>query len=1468
MTSSGNTEEKRIASEPYIGLRPFAESERDRFFGRDREIRILLDKIRANRLTLLLASSGVGKSSLLQAGVMPKLREADANELIYHRNWSQDPGSSLKQTVIDYFQEKYPHTQSAVSLRGMTLRDILRGHTLFSTGTQIIILDQFEEFFNYQRFKSEFTSFLHELSGAILDRTLPAHFVLSMREDFALELNALKNELPGIFDNYFRLEKLTKEKARQAISNPLKNTGYSFAPSKGSQPGLLDQLQNDLASREQAEQLGIDLVMAQDDLPLLVEPPHLQIVCRELWQHHRDDTKKLKTLEAYQGAGGTSGILEYYFLDRMKLLGKQDQQYASLAFDHLTGQRSVKIALPLSRLAELAHVEQNRLQSVLDTLQNSAILRRSKRGKELWYELYHDLFAGAIEDWNRDFKLKQRNRQLRKRIVTGAVVTVLVGLSYSLIMNLQGRYLQLSEMDQISDRVEIYQGSLSVPDLFRRHRFLYETPFVRKELEADKLISQENIGDFQNTRAVLIGRLPMLDRFPHYMDYGLYSKGNELSLAILESNKPEKIALLADQLVGLKAGNHFGRIMPLLESGQHEISTLQTIGCMGAELAVPVLVERLDDDDYRIRKTVADVLGRMGVESVVPVLIERLDDPDRDVRRAIVNALYRIGGESIVPVLIERLSDNDRDVRRKVAMVLGRMGAVSAVPALIVKLDDTDGFVREGVVEALGRIGVESVLPALIKRLEDEDYRVRRAVAVALSRMVVASSIPALIEGLNDDNYFVRREFAVALGFFDVESTLPALIERLDDEEGFVRKGVVDALGRMNVASVVPVLIQYLVDEKGDVRGGVVVALGSLGVDSVVPLLIERLDDDDDFVRQGAIDALGRMGAESAVPALVEQLVDEDYRVRRAVVVALGRMGLESVVPALIKRLDDNDVFVRGGVVDALGRIGLESTVPVLIGCLADDTYFVRRAAVTALGRIGIESAAPVLFERLEDEDYRVRGAAAVALGRMRVGAAVPVLIDRLEDDDYRVRGSAAIALGRMGVDVVIPVLLELLNGADDRVREAAAIALGRMGRQSVVPALIKHLDDNNKIVQRGIINALGRMGGISVVDKVSAFLNDRELRSEAALSLSRLNKTAPEFTEFQNKELQRLEKLVQRMSLEIRTQAAVDLGVVFTSGAVAQLAELLNDKNWKVVVAAVKSMGQIGEYRPDLVLEYWQHLFALVDQSNWELQKAAIHAMGRLIAFRGSATSETFSDVDREVRNRLRDVIINSEQKKQIRLGAISALASTGREECGRDLYDILKNELNGEKNGLLRFRCLLQLEKMEYPVESDWLQQQLQHLVDEKADWRHQRDRYNLLLPWPDANLEKLYAKLLAQNAANDKDRIDLLRHPLYQVRQGTVHVLAATADSDMISEVVRAVYDFSASKHPSPFPYTAFQVIDRGLWNLEHKGDLDDLAKLEKLLLLSADSQETAPIPAIQERLKWTVDRLRKRFAEKLD
>ena len=63
---------------PYVGLVPYGEDDAGFFFGRDEEKRIVTANLRASRLTILYGPSGVGKTSLLQAGVVHDLREAGA----------------------------------------------------------------------------------------------------------------------------------------------------------------------------------------------------------------------------------------------------------------------------------------------------------------------------------------------------------------------------------------------------------------------------------------------------------------------------------------------------------------------------------------------------------------------------------------------------------------------------------------------------------------------------------------------------------------------------------------------------------------------------------------------------------------------------------------------------------------------------------------------------------------------------------------------------------------------------------------------------------------------------------------------------------------------------------------------------------------------------------------------------------------------------------------------------------------------------------------------------------------------------------------------------------------------------------------------------------------------------------------------------------------------------------------------
>ncbi|NOQ34715.1 MAG: hypothetical protein GQ569_02340, partial [Methylococcaceae bacterium] len=177
---------------PYLGLRPFEEPEQDRFFGRDDEIHILTNKILANRLTLLVAASGVGKSSLLQAGVMPALRASGMGDLIYHNDWALEPLQDLKQSVVNHLIASKRINADYRADFSLPLTEFLSLHSMLADGSLIILLDQFEEFFNYQRFNPQKLLFVEQLAAAVRDVDTPCAFVFAMREDFAMELNAFK----------------------------------------------------------------------------------------------------------------------------------------------------------------------------------------------------------------------------------------------------------------------------------------------------------------------------------------------------------------------------------------------------------------------------------------------------------------------------------------------------------------------------------------------------------------------------------------------------------------------------------------------------------------------------------------------------------------------------------------------------------------------------------------------------------------------------------------------------------------------------------------------------------------------------------------------------------------------------------------------------------------------------------------------------------------------------------------------------------------------------------------------------------------------------------------------------------------------------------------------------------------------------------------------------------------------------
>ena len=206
----------KLPPSPFKGLAYFGDSEHDWhfFFGRERESEVVAANLMASRLTVLYGPSGVGKSSLLRAGVAGRLRtlvpavggEDEGAEVVIVDSWRDDP--ILAVAVPPAAPTDIP------------LADALAERAI-STGAELyLILDQMEEYVLYHGRDGG------PLAGALEDvltrPDLPVHVLLGVRDDSLADLDALKRRLPGLFGNVLRLDHLTRAAARSAIEGPLR----------------------------------------------------------------------------------------------------------------------------------------------------------------------------------------------------------------------------------------------------------------------------------------------------------------------------------------------------------------------------------------------------------------------------------------------------------------------------------------------------------------------------------------------------------------------------------------------------------------------------------------------------------------------------------------------------------------------------------------------------------------------------------------------------------------------------------------------------------------------------------------------------------------------------------------------------------------------------------------------------------------------------------------------------------------------------------------------------------------------------------------------------------------------------------------------------------------------------------------------------------------------------------------------
>ncbi len=213
---------------PFKFLDAYSLADRDIFFGRDQEITELYRRVFESRILLVYGVSGTGKSSLINCGLASRFDESDWLPLNVRR------GNNIVESLDDAINKQ------AISplKKNLTITEKLQSIYLDHFKPVYLVFDQFEELFIFgtHEERTEFTKLIKE----IVRSKVQCRIVVVIREEFLAGITEFEEELPEIFSNRFRVEKMKRANAIMAVKGPCKV--HNITTEEGFSEELVDKL--------------------------------------------------------------------------------------------------------------------------------------------------------------------------------------------------------------------------------------------------------------------------------------------------------------------------------------------------------------------------------------------------------------------------------------------------------------------------------------------------------------------------------------------------------------------------------------------------------------------------------------------------------------------------------------------------------------------------------------------------------------------------------------------------------------------------------------------------------------------------------------------------------------------------------------------------------------------------------------------------------------------------------------------------------------------------------------------------------------------------------------------------------------------------------------------------------------------------------------------------------------------------
>lgn len=386
---------------PYVGPRSIQFGEA--LYGRAAEAKELFHLLQARRIVVLHSPSGAGKSSLVQAGLIPLLQQARFDVWrpirvnLDPRGLEGLPAHINRYTLsaVLSLEEELPaeRRRSAAVLAEMTLAQYVASRPRRKGRAEqsvVLLLDQFEEILTADPTAVEQKRAFFEQLGEVLENRLYWALLIT-REDYLGAFAPYRERLPTGMSNTFRLDLLSLDAARLAAVEPALSAGRTFPAA--------DQLIRDLSTVMVQQPDG----KFRAEAGLYVEPVQLQVVCRRLWAAMPPDDRVIDEQDLANFADVSRALGAYYAEAVQQVAGKDLAK--ERAIREWVGNQLIVggIRSQVRREPGKSGGLDNRL---IDTLRESYLVRAEQRAGASWFELSHDRMVEPVQrdnaTWEQD----------------------------------------------------------------------------------------------------------------------------------------------------------------------------------------------------------------------------------------------------------------------------------------------------------------------------------------------------------------------------------------------------------------------------------------------------------------------------------------------------------------------------------------------------------------------------------------------------------------------------------------------------------------------------------------------------------------------------------------------------------------------------------------------------------------------------------------------------------------------------------------------------------------------------------------------------------------------------------------------------------------------------------------------------------------------------------------------------------